>query len=184
MTWLAAWSALRKFTAAIPWQVWLAIGLAVALAGFGYACYDAGQTDGRAEIQTKWDDAVAKGREIVAEKNRRNRELERRAADQVALAAAKFEQEKTHAIQRARDALLADLRTGRVGLRVEACRRPAGPGTAADGAGAADGKAGLRGADPLAVAVADSIAIADEADAHIEALQSVIRAYQDATSEP
>lgn len=177
MTWLAAWTALRKFLAAIPWQVWAAIAVLLA----AWALWAGGKSSGRAEVQADWDAAVAKGREIVAEKNRRNRELERKAAEQVALAAAKFEQEKTHAIQDARAALLADLRAGRVRLRVEACPRPAGPGATAGATGTADAEADLRGADPLAVAVADSIAIADEADAHIEALQSVIRAYQEAT---
>jgi len=177
MTWLAVWTALRKFLAAIPWQVWAAIALVLVLLGTYYA----GKSDGREEVQAAWDESVAKGRAIVAAKNAENREIERKAAEQVALAAAKFEQEKTHAIQDARAALLADLRAGRVRLRVDACPRPAGPGAAPAGPGAADAEAELRGADPLGVAVADSIAIADEADAHIEALQAVIRAYQEAT---
>lgn len=183
MTWLAVWTALRKFLAAIPWQVWAAIAFIAALTWFGVACYSAGKDYGRAEVQQDWNDAVAKGRAIVAAKNAKNREIERKAAEQVALAAAKYEQEKTHAIQDARAALLADLHAGRVRLRFDACPRPAGPGRAPAGSGAADAEAELRGEDPLGVAVADSIAIADEADAHIEALQSVIRAYQDATRE-
>lgn len=53
-----------KFLRGIPWQVWLVIlfGLTV------FAAYQYGERDGRAEIQSKWDAAVERGKAELAKR--------------------------------------------------------------------------------------------------------------------
>ena len=177
MTWLAiramlgtAWGFLKS----IPWPVWA--GLAVALAMSMYAEFraDARETQVRAEY-TKRDAAAA---DELAKANAANRATEIRQAEEIASIAAQFEEEKNRAIQETRNTVLADLRSGKLRLRIPSGGCPARSGQATAPTGIGDGAASLRGEDEGYLAVADSIALAAEADAHVKACIAVIQTYR------
>ncbi len=177
MTWLAiramlgtAWGFLKS----IPWQVW-AFAIVVGLAWLhGEIRADTREAEVREEYNLR--DAAAADK--LAKANSANRATEVRQAEEIASIAAQFEEDKNRAIQETRDTVLTDLRAGRLQLRVPRCANPARSGQAAAPTGLGDGSASIRGEDALDLAVADSIALAAEADAHVNACQAVIRAYR------
>ena len=166
----AAWGWLRS----IPWRVWLFVGLVVLALLYGENRADAREESVRAEYTKR--DAAAAGE--LAKANAANRATEIRQAEEIASIAAQFEEAKNHAIQETRDTVLADLRSGKLRLRIPGCGNPARFGQATAPAGNGDGQADVWGEDQIHLAVADSIAIADEADAHVKACQAVVNSYR------
>ncbi len=177
MTWLAiramlgtAWGWLKS----IPWPVWaFLIGACLAM-WYGEQRADAREESVRAEYTKR--DAASAGE--LAKANAANRATEIRQAEEIASIAAQFEEDKNRAIQETRDTVLADLRSGKLRLRIPSGGCPARSGQATTFAGIGDGQADVWGEDAYRVAVADSIAIADEADAHVKACQSVVNTYR------
>ena len=163
-----------RFLRSIPWQVWLFLAL-VGLA----LLYGENRADAREELvreeYTKRDAAAA---DELAKANAANRATEVRQAEEIASIAAQFEEDKNRAIQETRDTVLADLRSGKLRLRIPSGGCPARSGQATAPAGLSDDAAEVWGKDAYRVAVADSIAIADEADAHVKACQAVITTYR------
>ena len=177
MTWLAiramlgtAWGFLKS----IPWPVWaFVIGVCLAM-WYGEQRADAREESVRAEYN-KRDAAAA---DELAKANAANRATEIRQAEEIASIAAQFEEDKNRAIQETRDTVLADLRSGKLRLRIPSGGCPARSGQATAPASLSDGQADVWGEDQIHLAVADSIALADEADAHVKACQSVIQTYR------
>lgn len=162
------------FLKAIPWQLW-AFAAVVALA----LLYGENRADAReAKVRTEYNvrDAAAAGE--LAKANAANREKEIRQAEEIASIAAQFDEEKARAIQETRNTVLADLRSGKLRLRIPFGNCAARSGEATAAAGNGDGQADVWGEDAYRVAVADSIAIADEADAHVKACQAVLITYR------
>lgn len=174
--WIAAkavFGGVWRFLKSIPWQVW-AFALVVVLALlYGENRADARETLVREEYAAR--DAAAA--DALAKVNAKNRQVEVRMAERLAAIAAKHEEDKARAIQETRDTVLADLRAGRLQLRIPQRGNSARSGQAASPASLGDGEAAVRGEDALNLAVADSIALAAEADAHVTACQAVIHTY-------
>lgn len=163
-----------RFLKSIPWQAW-AFAVVVALAWlYGERRADWRETEVREEYNIR--DAAAAGK--LAEINAANRATEIRQAEEIASIAAQFEEQKNRAIQETRNSVLADLRSGKLRLRIPSGGCPARSGQAAAPAGLSDDAAEVWGEDAYRVAVADSIAIADEADAHVKACQAVVKSYR------
>lgn len=168
MSWLT-WAAVKAFLRAIPWQVWAAALLALALWGL----YTAGVHNGRAEVQAKFTAHLSadRGAEAVARQRARLKEEHDRAA--FAQVASNYLEAKDEA-RRKGDALAAAVRAGRVRLRKEwSC--PSGDlSGAAAGAQAADGNADLRAASAGRI-----VRIGAEADAQVKGLQELLKAERE-----
>lgn len=156
-----AWGFLRS----IPWQVWLFAAVVAAALWYGENRADARESEVRAEYEA-----------TLAEANAANRAEEDRQAEEIASIAAQFEEEKSRAIEETRNTVLADLRSGKLRLRIPGCAARASQAPASPGV--SDGGADVWGEDAYNLAVADSIALADEADAHVRACQATINAYR------
>ena len=163
-----------SFLKSVPLPVWLFIGGACLALWYGEQRADAREESVRAEYN-KRDAAAA---DELAKANAANRATEIRQAEEIASIAAQFEEDKNRAIQETRDTVLADLRSGKLRLRIPWCGNPARSGQATAPAGLSDGQADVWGEDQIHLAVADSIALADEADAHVKACQAVITTYR------
>lgn len=177
MTWLAireVLGTLWRFLKSIPWPVWaFVIGVCLSI------WYGENRADNREEeVREEYNIRDAAAAKKLAEVNAANRATEVRQAEEIASIAAQFEEDKARAIQETRNTVLADLRSGKLRLRIPGCGNPARSGQAAAPAGIGDGQADLWGADALNLAVADSIALADQADAHVAACQAVISIYR------
>ena len=163
-----------RFLKSIPWQVWaFVIGVCLCM-WYGEQRADAREESVREEYNVR--DAAAADK--LAKDNAANRATEIRQAEEIASIAAQFEEDKNRAIQETRDTVLADLRSGKLRLRIPSGGCPARSGEATPAAGIGDDAAEVWGEDAYRVAVADSIAIADEADAHVKACQAVITTYR------
>lgn len=177
MTWLAiramlgtAWGFLKS----IPWRVWLFVGL-VALA----LLYGENRADAREElVREEYDARDAAAADALEKINAANRAETLRKAEQMAAIGAKHEEEKARAIQETRDSVLAELRSGKLRLRIPFGGCPARSGQATASAGIGDDAAEVSGAYGIDLAVADSIALAAEADAYVKACQATITAYR------
>lgn len=165
---------LWRFLKSIPLPVWLFIG-GVCLA----LLYGENRADAReAKVRTEYNVRDAAAADELAKANAANRATEIRQAEEIASIAAQFEEAKNHAIQETRNTVLADLRSGKLRLRIPSGGCPARPDEATASAGLSDDAAEVWGEDAYRVAVADSIAIADEADAHVKACQATIITYR------
>lgn len=165
-----AWGFLKS----IPWQVW-AFAAVVGLA----LLYGENRADAREElVREEYNIRDAAAADELAKANAANRATEIRQAEEIASIAAQFEEAKAHAIQETRNTVLADLRSGKLRLRIPPSGCPARSGQATASSGLSDDAAEVWGEDAYRVAVADSIAIADEADAHVKACQATITAYR------
>jgi hypothetical protein len=165
-----AWDVLKS----IPWQAWaFAIGVCLCM------WYGENRADAREElVREEYNIRDAAAADELAKANAANRAAEIRQAEEIASIAAQFDEEKNRAIQETRDTVLADLRSGKLRLRIPSGGCPARSGQATAPAGIGDDAAEVWGEDSLHLAVADSIAIADEADAHVKACQRVIQTYR------
>lgn len=99
-------------TALLDWRVWLALGLAAALAFGSFTLYRAGKAVGITQVQTKWDADKLRQTQQLAAFNAENRRIEQRRQSIIteALNAAK-KRETTNA------AATAGLRAVNDGLR-------------------------------------------------------------------
>lgn len=163
MTWLAlAW----KFLRGLPWWVWAALALAIAVA----CVYQTGVRNGRAEVQASWDAATA----------RAQRDADIRAAKEDAARLARVDrgkkiieslkQENANALA-ASDAVIADLRSGLLRLR-DHWRCPVSA-TAEVGAGAGRDHGA---AERREEGAGDLVRVAAEADAQLRACQATLNA--------
>jgi len=129
----------------------------------------------RADLAKERADAAVQSARLAIEVRRREHDV----ADAVAEVSARYEDDRRNAETSIRDAVLADVRAGRVRLRQSAaCAVPAADASAS-GASVSDGAATGRAEDPVDLArqVADTIAAAAAADAQLAACQAVITAY-------
>lgn len=166
---------------AVPWWVWVAAAVGLAFYLYGEAEYDRGHGDGRAEVQLQWDDAVRRGRNVIAELDRENAAKDEQARLQTEAIGAQRERDHRDALAE-KDRIAAGLRNGTQRLRkqFEACLSASGsqnPGTVPGGAVPVDH---LRpaGSIDLAGAVASSIYLADDADSVIKRQNEYIKVLQ------
>lgn len=177
MWWLAIWKLLRG----INWRVYATLAFACAVAAALLYARHRWISEGRAEVQQKWDQAVERGNAEIAAEN-----LKRAAKQATAVAEVKAIGEEHARADRAalaeKDRTIAGLRSGAIRVR----KQWAGylSATQADrnagSAGGADANADIRGADApdLAGAVGGSIYLGDTANAQVIALQGIVRAQQ------
>ena len=152
------------------------IGLCIWFHGYGQGRHSGDLRVARIRAETsQWQAQVALETAKLSDKIRRQ---EQATADAVAEVAARYEDERYAIEQRTRDAVLADLRAGRIRLRVPAGCPVSAPGPPAGSSSVGDGEAEHRdeGAGDLAGRVADTIAVARAADAQLAACQSTLRA--------
>lgn len=108
---------------------------------------------------------------------------EHQMADEVAAIANAYEEDRRAIEAKTRDAVLADLRAGRIRLRNDAAARCPVPAAAqASAAPGVDHVAAADGGEAARVA-ADAIGIGAEADAQLAACQAVIRTLTAASAE-
>lgn len=163
---MVLWNWLRS----VPWQVWAALGLCVALWAFGHWRYNAGQ----AEVQTRWDAAEAVHEANAKAAREAAAITEARYRADYAAAAAKFNQENADALAE-RDAVIAGLRAGTVRLRERFKCPPASlPGTS-PGAGGSDGASGGGLLDEDAEFLVRFAGEADTAARRLTACQAILR---------
>lgn len=159
---LAIWQFLKR----VPLWVWVVIALVTAGWLYGNHQFNAGETQGKVEVQAKWDAKKAQYLSEIDRQNRENRAKE--AADQLAASKQResYEQAIASGKQRAAD-LAADLLAERRKLRSfwsgGGC--PVSPDNAADRSGESDAQ--LR-----AEAVERIVGIGAEADARVTFLLS------------
>lgn len=163
-----------RFLKSIPFPVWLFIGGVCLALLHGENRADAREESVREYYRIRDEGAAAD----LAKANAANRATEIRQAEEIASIAAQFEEDKRRAIEDTHNIVLADLRSGKLRLRIPSGGCPARSGQATAPAGLSDDAAEVWGEDAYRVAVADSIAIADEADAHVKACQKVIQTYR------
>lgn len=155
--------AVRKFLAAIPWQIYAAVILVLALWWYGAARYDAGYDKAAAEWKAKVEAAELEAKHAAAI-------AEKKHAAQMDDIESKLIMERAKGYEE-RERIIADLRAGTLRLRKQwqGCR--AGLSEAGGSPGGGDGDAELR-----EKGAADLIGIGREADAQLRACQAVIRA--------
>lgn len=172
------------------WAAVIAIAIAIWSHGFANG-NDSGEVE-VAELKAKHADVLL----TIANASKRVAELTRFAehalADDLEKIDIQHQEALRHASQSTRDAVLADLRAGRVRVRVEPSRCPMpasdaiaapsgiGHGTADDGSGDA-GDLAIARQFGINVAVADTVGVGARADERLSACQSVIRAYRAAS---
>lgn len=156
--------------ARLPWQVWAVAALCVALWAFGHWRY----SEGRAEVQARWDaaEAVHAANAKAALEAAAINEARHRA--EYAAAAARFNQENADALAE-RDAVIAGLRAGTVRLRERfRCPPPGVSPAPADPEGSAGaGGGGLLDED--AVFLVRFAGEADTAARRLTACQAILR---------
>lgn len=154
----------------------------VSLIGFGWWLGGRGEATAHAQTKAKHAEtlrAIAEEARAVANMVRLR---EHQVAQDVAAIATAYE-DKRNAIQStARAAVLADIRSGRIRLRDHTQAVPS-TAQAATAPGGSDGQAQGGGIHPgdLAGPVAESIAVAAQADAQLTACQATLQAYANIT---
>lgn len=106
-------------------------------------------------------------------------------AQDIAAIATAYEDKRNEAVKQARDSVLADVRAGRIRLRAFTGQASAASAATSAAACQCDGEAssGSQDAGSLVGRVAESIAIAAEADAQLSACQATVTTYYNATKE-
>jgi hypothetical protein len=167
------WGLLRR----VPWQVWIFLALVAAFYVYGERKEAAGETYGRAAVQSQWDEAVARGREEMARLDRENAAKDEHARLEAEAIGVQRERDHWQAITD-RNRLVADLRNGNQRLRqqFQACvsQAPATPAGPVPGGPVPAGPVRPADARDMAGAVAGSIFIADEAQSKVTRLLGYI----------
>lgn len=178
---------------AIPWQAWLALALALAIAAlllfshwqYGrqqYAKAEAIGKDETAAVQARFDAYVAADIAAADAAKQAAKAAEEAQAQAFAAIEAKHKQELKDAKRKA-DAVAADLRAGNLRLRKQwqGCSAAAGRDMSetAGTAGVADADADIRATD-----AGHLVRIAAEADATILGLQAIVRTCTNPTAPP
>lgn len=172
---------LAPYSALIKWGAVAAIVIGVWFHG-----YSEGNDSGEVEVaQLKAKHAevlrgIADEARVVADKVRMR---EHEVSKDIAAIATAYEDEKHAAVKQARDSVLADVRSGRIRLRPFASQAIATAVATAPAACQCDGQAasGSQNEDSLVGRVAESIAIAAEADAQLSACQATVTTYYNST---
>lgn len=174
-------------SAYLPLAKWGAV--AAIVIGVWFHGYSKGNDSGEVEVaQLKAKhaqvllDIAEDAREVASAI--RIREIQ--VAEDVAAIAQAYEDDKHAAVKQARDSVLADVRSGRIRLRPFASQASASAVATSPAACQCDDQAasGSQDADSLVGRVAESIAIAAEADAQLSACQATVTTYYNATQGP
>lgn len=173
--------ALGPYASLIKWGAVAAIVI-----GAWFHGYSKGNDSGEVEVaQLKAKHAqvlldIADEARVVADKVRMR---EHEVSKDIAAIATAYEDDKHAAVKQARDSVLADVRSGRIRLRPFASQASAPANATSPAACQCDGEAasGSQDADSLVGRVAESIAIAAEADAQLSACQATAMTYYNAT---
>ena len=176
--------ALDPYASLIKWGAVAAIAIGVWFHG-----YSKGNDSGEVEVAK----LKAKHAQVLLDIADEAREVasairirEQVVAQDIAAIAQAYEDDKHAAVKQARDSVLADVRAGRIRLRAFTSQAIAPANAASPAACQCDGQAasGSQDTDSLVGRVAESIAIAAEADAQLSACQSTVTTYYNATKEP
>jgi hypothetical protein len=163
----------------LPALKWLGVG--VLIVGVWFHGYSKGNDAGEVEVAKLTAKHAETMRSIEEEFRRLEAEArikEHQMADELAKIAAAYEDDKHEIAQSTRNAVLADLRAGRIRLRQPTQTVPATDQSPA-AAGQCDGQAASGSqAEGDLVRAADIIAIGAESDAQLAACQSVIQSYR------
>lgn len=172
-----AWGLLRR----VPWQLWIFLALVLAFYVYGERKESAGETRGRAAVQSQWDEAVRRGREELARLDRENAAKDERARLEAEAIGVQRERDHWQAITD-RNRLVTDLRNGNQQLREQfrAClsQAPAAPAGPVSGGPVPTGPLQPADARDMAGAVAGSIFIADDAESRVTRLLAYITTLQ------
>lgn len=177
MSWLLVLKAIGAGIRKVPWQLWAFLALALAFWWYG----EHRHSQGRAEVQSEWDEAVERGRQEIARLDAENAakdEAARVAAQHIGESRARDQREN----ENGKDRLIADLRAGNRQLRqqFQACLPDSKAATAPAVPGGPVRADPVRPADAvdLAGAVGESVLIADDADSRHARLIEYVRVLQ------
>lgn len=160
-----------------------AVLVAVGLIGFGWWLGGRAGAVEVAELKKEHTEVLRGIAEDAREVANAVRLREQVVAQDIAAIATAYEDQRNAAVKQARDSVLADVRSGRIRLRPFASQASAPANATAPAASERDGEAasGSQDADSLVGRVAESIAIAAEADAQLSACQATVTTYYQAT---
>lgn len=163
-----------------------AVLVAVGLIGFGWWFGGRAGAVEVAELKEKHAEVLLDIAEDAREVANAVRMREQVVAQDIAAIATAYEDKRNEAVKQARDSVLADVRSGRIRLRPFASQAGTPANAAPPAACQCDGEAasGSQDADSLVGRVAESIAIAAEADAQLSACQATVTTYYQATKGP
>lgn len=161
----------------IPMAVlrWLPyVAAIVALFGFGYYQGSRNGAVNVAQCEASHAAYVAKVQADATASSELARKQEQQWSEDLAMAAAKFEDEKARVVHETEASVLADVRAGRVRVRFPVCPRV--PATAEAAASIAGDHGEAVGGNEAADLAAGAIAIGAEADAQLAACQATLTA--------
>lgn len=175
--------ALGPYASLIKWGAVAAIVIGVWFHGYGKG-NDAGEVE-VAKLKAKHAQVlldIADEARAVANEVRMREQV---VAQDIAAIATAYEDKRHEAVKQARDSVLADVRSGRIRLRAFTGQASASATATPAAACQCDGEAasGVEDAGTLVGRVAESIAIATEADAQLTACQATVTTYYNATKE-
>lgn len=149
----------------------LALALVAALYAYGARRYTAGNVAGKSEVQQAWDAAIAIGKDELLRREREARAMEQRHSADMARIGIEY-QERMKDAQAESDRIAAGLRAGTIQLqdRWRGCVAASGLPSIVPGAGQLDAAS-----DDRQGSAARIIGAADQCDATVIGLQSVIR---------
>jgi hypothetical protein len=170
---------LDPYASLIKWGAVAAIAIGVWFHGYSKG-NDAGEVEA-AKLKAKHAEVLRGIADEAREVADKVRMREHEVSKDIAAIATAYEDDKHAAVKQARDSVLADVRSGRIRLR--AFTSQAGANATSPAACQCDGQAasGSQDADSLVGRVAESIAIAAEADAQLSACQATAMTYYNAT---
>lgn len=159
-----------------PYMLWIKAGAAIALV---LAIWFHGRSNGKdagerevANLQAEYAQASAESAARLAYLSEQARVKEQQWSKDLAIIAAKLEDDKKRVADETKQSVLADIRAGRLRVRLPICPGVSATPQDSTGSGVDHGQAGSREEDAFALAVAESIGIAAEADARLAACQA------------
>jgi hypothetical protein len=165
-----------------PYMAWIKAGAAsMIVGGIWLTGFNMGRRLGVHQVETiKTQNAVERSESTarLLELTNKQRAKEQQWANDYATIAAGFEDKKAQIADETKTTLLADIRAGRVRVRFAGCTGVPASAQAAASSSLDHGEADVRSADPLDLAVARTIAIAQQADAQVAACQQAHKAVR------
>lgn len=176
--------ALGPYASLIKWGAVAAVVIGVWFHGYSKG-NDSGEVE-VAQLKAKHAQVLLDIADEAREVANAVRVREQVVAQDIAAIATAYEDQRNAAVKQARDSVLANVRSGRIRLRPFASQASAPANATSSAACQCDGEAasGSQDADSLVGRVAESIAIAAEADAQLSACQATVTTYYNATKEP
>lgn len=173
--------ALGPYANLIKWGAVAAVVIGVWVHGYSKG-NDAGEVE-VAQLKAKHAETLQGIADEAREVANAVRMREQIVAQDIAAIATAYEDKRHAAVKQARDSVLDDVRAGRIRLRPFASQASAPTVATSPAACKCDVQAasGSQDADSLAGRVAESIAIAAEADAQLSACQATVKTYYNAT---